>query len=103
MRWFVCLFPLIITSGPRIVSNIESAIGERANWHLHVADDECVNAWQKELGAILSLFNVRRSLFTAPVPHSTTEYSRDTRSGAARLSPGRFWNTCRSPLILNQA
>ena len=62
-----CSLFLTMTSGPRIVSNIESGIRERMNCaidlpeHLPTAANECVKAWQKELGAILSLFNVRRS------------------------------------------
>ena len=99
-----CPFSSIIIIGLRILTNIEPAVRERADCstdaqeHLYMSSEECVNAWQKDLGEILSFFEVRRRRITAIAQH-LTRHTRESQSEAVRLSVARLWN---SPLIRNQ-
>lgn len=60
-----CPVMLIITSGFRIVSNIEFAVRERAKCsidlreHLRMSTEECINTWREELCGIMNFFYVR--------------------------------------------
>ena len=68
-----CLFESDRYHQQRVVSNIESAASIRAECareHLHVPEEDPVNTWRKELGGILSFFDVRCRQITAPAPQS---------------------------------
>ena len=61
-----CHFLLVMTSGSRIVSNIESAAEAHADCAIGLREcpcvptKDCINTWRKELCEILSCFGVRR-------------------------------------------
>jgi hypothetical protein len=91
------LFILIpITSGFRIVGNIESAVRTRANHatdsreRLHMSTEECVNTWRKELGRMLSFFDVRRCQSMEPYRTPLTNSLRGFQGRTAHLSPAGF-------------
>ncbi|KAF9780769.1 hypothetical protein BJ322DRAFT_280487 [Thelephora terrestris] len=85
-----------VTDLGRILGNIESVVRTCANCatdsreRLHMSAEECVNTWRKELGEMLSFFDVRRCQSTEPYRTPLTSSLRGSQGRAVRLSPAGF-------------